>query len=469
MELNLERTGVFATCVVGMLRSGKNVDRLTLNYNALLRVNSGVERLCVFFSAPNVRQNLRYLELMSCGLKLDDVPPLCSLISSVKHSLVHLKLSDNLFCSASMEKLALCVKGNTCLRQLHFGGNPIGDAGVENISSVLNSTVISDFGLRDVGMGRSIVALCDALCTNTTIRDLQIRGNRCVPCGFEIARVMLRNNTISIIEMQRMGLEDSGVSTILDSVSVDSRSSVTTLHLEGNKIGIRSLRSFIRICSSLTSLRQIFITGPLVSYPSCNDRRWQVLLHASLVLFISVAALALTSLSLSCILFSHDVALSLSYGIASSSCNLVSLNISGSMCYSMRILFDALRHNTSLRHCDFSKNFSYYDGAAACARMISENKTLVHLIVSDNEIGLDGTTLIYDAIKHNRVLTKFVFGGQSSEHPYANVITGAIRRAVASITSRNCMTKRVVEQDCVTTYDSPFLMPTLLPPDLFFF
>jgi hypothetical protein len=99
-------------------------------------------------------------------------------------------------------------------------------------------------------------------------------------------------------------------------------------------------------------------------------------------------------------------------------------------------LCDALCTGATLKHLDLAQNFAGEAGGMAIVQLLERNRSLLQLIVPNNEMPQSVTSLFAGAIERavNKRLRYLVVGGQSVAYrPYCNVLDPADRAAIRAL------------------------------------
>ena len=92
------------------------------------------------------------------------------------------------------------------LTELNLTCKPLGSVGACLLAEILNQTQIQDLHVAGCGIGEEgIVALANALSTNTTIKCLSIGGNEISKCGQDaLIEALSKNIVLSTLNIQKM-------------------------------------------------------------------------------------------------------------------------------------------------------------------------------------------------------------------------------------------------------------------------
>ncbi|KAM9431993.1 NACHT, LRR and PYD domains-containing protein 3-like [Clarias gariepinus] len=253
--------------------NSSSVRKLNLSYNKLQ--DSGVKLLSAGLKNPHC--TLELLSLCDCYLTEESCRVLSSVFGSNSSSLRELHLDDNYLqdsgvklLSAGLENphctleiLSLCgcyltkescevlssvLCSNTSLRKLNLSNNKLQDSGVELLSA----------GLKNPHCTLDILSLCgcyltkescevlsSVLCSNTSLRKLNLSNNKLQDSGVELLSAGLKNPhcTLDILRLMKCDLQMESCE-VLSSVLSSKSSRLRELDLSYNNLqdsGVRLL------------------------------------------------------------------------------------------------------------------------------------------------------------------------------------------------------------------------------------
>ncbi|XP_072132888.1 NACHT, LRR and PYD domains-containing protein 3-like [Mobula birostris] len=125
-------------------------------------------------------------------------------------------------------------------QNLRLGANKLGDSGVKLVSAALRNPEckIQKLGLHKVSLTQSGADdLASALCTNQSLRELDLSGNELGDSGVKLVSAALRNPECKIqkLDLENVGLTNSGAEDLASILS--TKPSLTELKLTDNKLG----------------------------------------------------------------------------------------------------------------------------------------------------------------------------------------------------------------------------------------
>ena len=204
----------------------------------------------------------------------------------IKH-LTHLDLSHNYISSTGAATLAETVLCYSNLKHLSIGGNPLEDAGIQNLSHSLADSSLEYLNVSDTEMGdEGLVILASTLQSNSSLCTLILHSNNAISfeglafllemtvhsqlcvidasycqTGYSANLLDVLKDTISVsttlkaLDLSHNDFEEEGISRLLGSVS--SSSHITKLAFGGNTMSASCLQVLGCVICESTSLKKI--------------------------------------------------------------------------------------------------------------------------------------------------------------------------------------------------------------------
>eukprot|EP01012_Entosiphon_sulcatum_P051269 TRINITY_DN7040_c0_g1_i4.p1 TRINITY_DN7040_c0_g1~~TRINITY_DN7040_c0_g1_i4.p1 ORF type:complete len:403 (+),score=57.37 TRINITY_DN7040_c0_g1_i4:519-1727(+) len=275
------------------------------------------------------------------------------------------------------------------------------------------------------GLSRLLAQPACVLC------EVQLKGNRIGDAGAQyLANALHTNTTIKVLELQSNGIGPIGTAILCNALYQNT--TVHALNFNDNGTGDEGAEAIAALLMNNTAVTTVGISGNLIEKPGAAA------LARALACNNTLTGLDLGANNLG------NGGVSTIAAVLRVNTSLVSLDIHGCSVQLQGVLAitQALMMNTTLRHLDAGANFSRNQGAYSWAKLIRKSTVLTRLCLTDNEIGREGAEYLLQAMKCNRTLRNFQFGGQSHVHPLANRIPVGLRRAIHNLVVRN---KRIFE------------------------
>eukprot|EP01062_Namystynia_karyoxenos_P038488 TRINITY_DN27916_c0_g1_i1.p1 TRINITY_DN27916_c0_g1~~TRINITY_DN27916_c0_g1_i1.p1 ORF type:complete len:1176 (+),score=327.44 TRINITY_DN27916_c0_g1_i1:155-3529(+) len=275
---------------------------------------------------------------------------------------------------------------------------------------------------------------------SATLQDLQLRDNHIGSIGaLAISRALRCNSSLRSLELSNTGIEESGAVQLVKSM-MKSSAQISGLNLNDNKVGDEGGCGLAALLGrdGPQHLRTLGLRnngiGPRGGEP----------LGAALELNTSLTGLDLGGNQGGDVTARH-IARSLQYNTTLRSLDIHDncIGVEGSL--AMAKAFAGPRANNHLTHLDVSDTQTGRKAAAAWARGIAQNSSLVRLALIGCNINLDGTQQIYEALKReNTTLLNCTLNTPKEDPSRANHTSGELRRYLGQ---RRAMAK---ESPCLT-------------------
>eukprot|EP00668_Euglena_longa_P020367 GGOE01025330.1.p1 GENE.GGOE01025330.1~~GGOE01025330.1.p1 ORF type:complete len:681 (+),score=131.48 GGOE01025330.1:307-2043(+) len=346
-----------------------------------------------------------------------------------KNHLNRLKVGDNRLCASGVRAMARGLVTNTSLTQLHLGGNKMGDPGlIALVSALTNNRSLTSLGLRDNNIGPDgMEALAHFLADpHCPFLELQVKGNRIADLGAcHLAMAIETNTSLRVLEVQSNCIGAKGCVALCRSLVHNK--SIYAINMNDNQVcdgGAAALGALLQENDTITTI------GISKNHIAANGA---IALASALLVNRSLTGLDLGTNQIG------DNGVTAVASALSQSVSLVSIDLHSNELHfeGMVALTEALAENRFLRHVDVGSNYSRNPGAFAWARLMEQNSIITRLCLTDNEIGHIGGEALRQAMVKNTTLRNFCFGGQSTQHPVANHISSATRRAINAAINRN--------------------------------
>jgi Ran GTPase-activating protein (RanGAP) involved in mRNA processing and transport len=292
-------------------------------------------------------------------------------------SLSQLLLTSNKITDLGMTTLAQAVKHNTTLTEidLDLGRNKIGIVGWASFFDALaTNKSVETLNIFNSLSDDGSVLLFEALKSNTTLTELELRGNDVANNGAGMLAETLKSNTaLASLDLSYNRIETEGAMALLHSLKE------CNISLKRIEIGYNWLAA-----SMIDAIRYVV---------SAN--------HAGIRLIHAHGELNLTSRMHWCHskILSEELAMNTTVTVLTLGSNMITDDGAAHIAA-------ALEKNRTLGELGLSGNRISDRGALAIANVLHKNTTLQGLDLSDNSIGDDGVANLADALKLNTSLTK---------------------------------------------------------------
>eukprot|EP00667_Euglena_gracilis_P005295 EG_transcript_5332 len=405
------------------LAQQRDVVELALNFNDDLTDKGCQKVLQHVIETPSITS----LELLGNRMTEKSGQKLMEVLK--RNTLSRLKVGDNRLCAAGVRVLSRGLVANTALTQLHLGGNKMGDSGlIALVSALTNNRSLTSLGLRDNNVGPDgMEALAQFLAhPQCPFLELQVKGNRIADLGAcHLARAIETNTSLRVLEVQSNCIGAKGCVALCHSLVHNT--SIYAINMNDNQVcdgGAVALGALLQENDTITTLgiskNHVAAAGAVALATALQVNH------------------SLTGLDLGTNQIGDDGVTAVASAISQST-SLVSIDLHSNEVHfeGMVALTEALAQNRVLRHVDVGSNYSRNAGAFAWARLMEANAVITRLCLTDNEIGHVGGEALRQAMVKNTTLRNFCFGGQSTQHPVANHISSATRRAINAAINRN--------------------------------
>ena len=298
--------------------------------------------------------------------------------------------------------LSKALAVNSSLNNLDLRGNRIGSSGAASLSQALavNSS-LTNLDLSKNSFGNSAAAsLAQALAVNSSLANLNLSENRFGNSGAAcLAQALAVNSSLTKLDLSENRFGNSGAASLAQALAVNS--SLTKLDLSENRFGNSGAASLAQALAVNSSLTNLNLRGNSIGDSGA----------ASLSQALSVNS-SLTNLVLRGHSIGHSGAASLSKALAVNS-SLTKLDFSWNSIgdSGAASLSQALAANSSLTNLDLRGSRIGDSGAAFLSQALGVNSSLTNLDLSWNSIGDSGAVSLSQALAVNSSLTNLDLRG----------------------------------------------------------
>ena len=357
-------------------------------------------------------------------------------------TLKRLNLKGNKLTDQNAVGLASFASSNTGLEELYLSNNhlQLGITGLRNISSLkvldlqynniakqavneLAATIsgcksLEKLWLNGNNLGSSTVVVVNALKEISSLTELNLNDNKSKSeeLAPAISLLVAKNHLLKILALSDNGLADDGIINI--SQSLHKHSKLKALNLQNNNITEKAAEALASVISNNSGLEQIYLGN--------NQLHLGVTTIATALKNIS--SLKVLDLSNNNITEQATVELAAAIRI-NKSLEILWLN-GNHLGSSTVVVVNALREISSLKELNLNDNKNTSkELASAISSVVTKNKSLEILALSDNGLAYDGVIKVAHSLcKHPKLKTLNLQN---------NNITDKAAEALASITSSN--------------------------------
>ena len=336
--------------------------------------------------------------------------------------LQRLSLQNCQISNLGMKLLANALIVNKTLEKLDVSNNEMGNQGVASLASALkeNQTLTTiDLGSNLIGVV-GIEKLANALIVNKSLKNLDVSNNEIGNQGVEsLASALKENQTLTSLHLGSNLIGDVGIEKLANALIVNE--SLTNLDVSNNNIGNQGLKVLIDALKqnqTITNLnlndnKSITYTGidALVDFSITNTSLAHLYVNKTdfIETFSNIKKIFETS---DVVDFTNksitNVKSSMIASILMQDKTVIELNLSSNQIGDDGIekLANALRVNNTLENLDVSNNGIGDKGVESLANALKENKTLTSIDLGSNQIANDGIEKLANALIVNKTLTK---------------------------------------------------------------
>ena len=336
--------------------------------------------------------------------------------------------------------LSKALAVNSSLNNLDLRGNRIGSSGAASLSQALavNSS-LTNLDLSKNSFGNSAAAsLAQALAVNSSLANLNLSENRFGNSGAAcLAQALAVNSSLTKLDLSENRFGNSGAASLAQALAVNS--SLTKLDLSENRFGNSGAASLAQALAANSSLTNLNLRGNSIGDSGA----------ASLSQALSVNS-SLTNLVLRGHSIGHSGAASLSKALAVNS-SLTKLDFSWNSIgdSGAASLSQALAANSSLTNLDLRGSRIGDSGAAFLSQALGVNSSLTNLDLSWNSIGDSGAVSLSQALAINSSLTNLDLRGIRIGDSGATFLSQALA-VNSSLTNLNLSWNSIVDSGAVS-------------------
>ena len=290
-------------------------------------------------------------------------------------ALTELDLRDCHISSEGAVELAAALCKNTTLKHLDLSRNPIGEH-VEGATAVakmlLENKALTKLDLRDCHISsEGAVELAAALCTNTTIEDLDLSHNPIgehVEGATAVAKILVENKALTELDLQDCHISSEGAVEL--AAALCTNTTIEDLDLSHNPIGEH--------VEGATAVAKILVENKALTELDLRD------CHISSEGAVELAAALCKNTTLKHLDLSR---------------NPIGEHVEGTTAVAKMLLENKALTKLDLRNCHISS-----EGAVELAAALCKNSTLKYLNLDHNPIGVEGASSMSDMLQHNTSL-----------------------------------------------------------------
>ena len=245
-----------------------------------------------------------------------------------------------------------------------------------------------------------IAAFSQALAVNTSLTTLYLSHNSIGVEGVtSLSQALAVNTSLTTLHLSHNSIGDEGATSLSQALAVNT--SLTTLHLSHNSIGDEGVTSLSQALAVNTSLTTLDLSHNSIGVEGVTSLSQALAVNTSL-----------TTLDLSWNYIGDEGATSLSQALAVNT-SLTTLDLSGNFISDegATSLSQALAVNTSLTTLNLSGNSIGDEGATSLSQALAVNTFLTTLYLSENSISAEGAASLSQAIAVNTSLTTLDLSG----------------------------------------------------------
>ncbi|XP_056594641.1 leucine-rich repeat-containing protein 34 [Triplophysa dalaica] len=235
---NIEAEG--AGMLAKSLHENKSLRKLRFTGNNI--GNKGAMQLAAMLQ---INATLEEVDVSDCDLTTQSVIAFAIVLNNNRR-ICALDISRPLLFSLqeeTTEHMALMLKVNKTLRELHLGKHGMTDTGVER--------------------------LCEALKMNSSLRYLDLRCNRITRDGARcLSDVLKQNSTLEILDLSSNCIEDDGAKYLSEAIKIP-HSKLRALSITANNAGTAGLMCLYKAIRVNSTLTNVYIWGNKLEEPVC--------------------------------------------------------------------------------------------------------------------------------------------------------------------------------------------------------
>ena len=412
LNKNQNRSEELAPALTSIISNNKFVERLLLSDNNLN--DDGVIKIAQSLCKHT---KLKTIDLRSNNITEKSSEALASIISS-NTGLEELYLGNNTIQLGVIE-ISTALKDISSLKVLGLDNNNIPEEAADELSAAIRANnSLEKLWLYDNRLGSSTAMIVNALKQVTTLKVLNLNENqnRSEELAPALTSIISNNKFVEILLLSDNNLNDDGVIKIAQSLCKHTKLKI--INLQSNNITEKSAEALSSIISSNTGLQQLYLGNNTIQLGV-------ITISTALKTISSLKVLDLDNNNIP-----EEAAYQLSAAIRANN-SLEKLWLYGNrLGSSTAMIVNALKQVTTLKMLNLNDNQNRSEELApALTSIISNNKFVERLLLSDNNLNDDGVIKIAQSLcKHTKLK---IINLQS------NNITEKSAEALSSIISSN--------------------------------
>ena len=420
-ELNLNnnqnRSEELVIALVFIISDNKSLEILLLSDNNLS--DGGVIKIAQSLCKHT---KLKIINLQSNNITEKSAEALASIISS-NTALEELCLSNNQL-QLGVITLSTALKNVSSLKVLYINNNNIPEDAADGLSAAIKANnSLEKLWLGDNHLGSSTVMIVNALKEVTTLKELDLNGNRnrSEELAPALTSIILHNKSIERLVLSDNSLNDDGVIKIAQSLC--KHTELKMINLRSNNITEKSAEALASIISSNTGLEDLYL----------GNNQLQLGVNEISTVLTTISSLKVLDLVNNNI--HEQVSDQLSSAIRAN--NLIEklwLN-NNNLGSSMSVIAKACCHISSLKDFSFKNTGISVKAINDIAAFIRHNSSIQLLSMSDNNLQSSGFMVIAEALKITSSL-KLLYA-------YGISVTSTVAEELSSVIEHNLSMERL--------------------------
>lgn len=423
----LTKEGGIAICQG--LNINESLEYLNLSHNKL-----PLEVLDILAKALSTNKDLKYLSLgyNQQNNALDASNYLSAIINRAE-TITHLNLEYMGLGNAGLKILLDSLTSYTSIKDLNIAGNGLNEESINSLSNLLQNEacnleklVISNNALSDTVFAK----LCQALKTNTTVKELELEsvGASGEGGGEAIALFVRENNVITSLRIGKNAIEYLGTKKIADALKTNKSLQSVTMPTNGlDEVGAIYIAKSLEFNNSLVrlDLSDNAIQSAGLIYLSAALENNHNIKHLNLsknqITDNGIEALAtvlsnIRTLDLSYNLITHEGAKFLAQGLEGSPMRMLILDYNASIgSGGAALVVESLNKSTSLHTLGIAGINLQDQGFKTLAPLLADNICISKLILDKNCFSANSAAIIAKLITDNKLITSLSLGQSNFE------------------------------------------------------